>query len=880
MSRRREDKTARVVTPAEEQMYKRVRRPTSGVSNKDMECLAVVPFPGVVLQVARTTSSRWDVLDHTMVRGEIRTGTIELGPSVTMLAKEIRDCGIQFAGDHVERRKRVFALLQELEPKVKELNLTLHCSLKDLLIPLPRTFATTLANLRVDHQVRLRGQRSSPPPAHKAAAPAGVSVLPVKRNSFLCVHLSLTHFSVVLTTEPLASTVFTVMLDEHGSVDFIFKKCLFPQEKRLVNNEADSSIVLNVVRLKAECQTKLEVKSFETYLPEAELILSQRSGDVGMVKSMALNLPFNAEGSEPNVILRVQHLSQLFTVLELWTYSLKETLHSVTELIEQKRSNHRRQDAARTAALSEESRIANSPTDKHGNVISLFVVYTSYAYCYIDLGSGNSHQLIIGTGRLALERNVSVLGSVTQRVRGHVSNVSIQSEGVLSGSAKLSDVMLQGFIIENVEEYDEFRRSKEGRTFRLRGLVKKVHVTFKERQLKDIFECKITGLDVDAMDGIGEEEYTTTDLNVLLFRSTLGVTPSTVPALLTFVKGISFTVAEQKRSALDKLQEHKAVSTQQSKIAAELRDLVTRRTSESARISSSSSSPRAPFKMPTMSGSEPASPNMAVEAFSPTFLPFFGNQLTHPPCGQLRFMVENTTLLLGAISSGEAATGCVVASFPKARLSFAECPCDEYTAVKKVVIIETHDVELFRPGTYKVVIMGFKGDNYFELYTRQVLGSHEIGFTLGLKQTHPWTGNPRFKDFEEMISLMKSFTDKSTVAVFQKFGRVDANFTMPPPAAIVDPSRSGKRDGAPHEIQLDSQDVRVLKALKNVNFSPQLRFGGDVSVNTEVILNWIGVTEKMLPNILNSKLCDKLEKSLNSIADIASERTIQKEQLK
>ncbi|PWU89379.1 hypothetical protein C4B63_60g145 [Trypanosoma cruzi] len=255
--------------------------------------------------------------------------------------------------------------------------------------------------------------------------------------------------------------------------------------------------------------------------------------------------------------------------------------------------------------------------------------------------------------------------------------------------------------------------------------------------------------------------------------------------------------------------------------------------------------------------------------------------------------LEQTTLLLGTASAGATSSGSLIASFPKARLSFAECPGDGNTTVKKVLEINTENVELFRPGAVKVVILGFRGTNNFEFYSRQGIGDAEVGFMLTLLQSNPWTGNPRFQDFQELIQLVCSFTAKDNAEMFHRFGRIDQE--RPGDSSDTKSSSNAKSSGdataaaagavfvptAEETVQQNAEkrstDDRYLKALRHVKFSPQLRFGGDVAVNVDVILNWFGVSEKMLPQILHMQACDRLEGLLNRVSEGMSRRLIKKE---
>ncbi|CAD2212658.1 hypothetical protein AGDE_07626 [Angomonas deanei] len=854
------NKTARVVTPAEEQNIAFGGK--SRMPEGNMNLMLTVPLPSVVTQIAAKRSTDMNEEDVSMVRCEIRSGSIEIGPSIIGFFKDIEQAASDYGFHKQECEKNILQKVKEIENGVTSKKIALHCTVTDLLVPVPRAYATELFNSKIRQYTSKRKTRADPPRQPCQGEQRSVVVKP----SYLSIHLSLLEFSLILTSEPVASTNLTVFLGDRGSVDLLVK-VYRGGSHAVLSRVPDNTIIMNVRRLRAECQTKLEVKSVEVFLPEGEVVISKRVRHDDVVNSIAVNLPFNVEGTDPNLILRVPHIAQVFTIQQLWTSVIGEALEQMKGVF-----------LSATSPLPSVPQPISTPVQTNGNERTLVVIYVSYGLCHFDLGTGNSHQLLFGTGRLAAEKRVCGGHSGVNLLRCHISNFSTKSEGVLAGVVSIGDIIAQGFVIENMESSETFLRSPESRTFRSRVIVKNVHVAFKERQVKDVFECKSTLFDLNSMDGVGVDGYTTSDLDVLLSRATLGVTPSTVPAFLTFIKSVSFMVADQKRIANEKLKEDKVPVGRLASISTQIKEVLysweSRRSSADNSVLRRLSESEKPFNEADTATARDSLPKDVP------VIPFFGNRLTHVPCGQLRFTVDETTLLLGAISSAEATTGCVVASFPKTRLSFAECPSDDYTAAKKMLIIETRNVELYRPGSYKIVIMGFRGDNYFEFFTKQEMGSADVFFTLLLKQTHPWTGNPRFRDFEEMISLIKSFADKKNADVFQKFGSVDANFNAN--SAQVPPSKAASEAPAvdeeePIPIHVDATDPRVLKALRGVNFSPQLRFGGDVSVNTEVILNWIGITEKMLPTVLNSKLCDGLEGLLDKFAEITSERT--KEQI-
>ncbi|CBZ25193.1 conserved hypothetical protein [Leishmania mexicana MHOM/GT/2001/U1103] len=868
-----------------------------------------VPLPGVTLRAIMRRGRCETPDDVDVVRVEVRAGTIELSPSITALAQEVEMCARTDEQNRVEHNQKILAFVQSMEADVPQLRVPLHCPLVEVLVPMPRAYESVLSQVRLGNTAWARRTEPSAhtwPPLGESGGSTGaknflgsavVAVGHTKSRGIVAVHLSISDLRLIFNSEPVASTHFMLYLDQGGTVNFVFKYFQRPDpNERFVNKFPDTSLVVTMRSVRAECQTKLEVKSLEVTLPEAVLAISRRSGHIGVVDSVSVYLPFNVEGSEPNLTARLQHMSQLFLVVKLWSITASETLETARRLFERRAivnqiskqagdAGWARQVAKTTTAFQNRVRMA---TD-HRTLIYLGL---SRAVCFFDLGSGSTHSFTIGSANVVAEYAKRANGCTVSLLLGRISNTSIRSEGVLSGGMMIGDVMAKAFVAQNSDDTEGFVRSPEQRTFREALLMEQVHVNFKERQLKDIFECKVGSFHGNSMDGIGEEEYTTTDMDIMLQCGTLGVTPSTVPAFLSFVRNISAVVAEQRSIAATRMKETPLPFPAFQGVVGGVSPVVTGQQRPMPTRCEHSAESR------SRSGSEVSVATQRVRAR----IPFMGNALLRVPCGQLRVGLEKTTVLLGAIASGEAAVGCVVLSFPKARLSFAECPCDDYTAAKKVLVMESHNVEVYRPGTPRVVVMGFQGVNYFEFYTRQVLGSAEVGFALTLRQTHPWTGNPRFRDFEEMISLIKSFTDKKNATVFQHFGRPDtailsssvsshtlrrdsgSNPATAAAGAGVDRSRDasltavGSASTIGPTAPAATGDLRTLKALRSSTFSPQLRFGGDVSVNTEVILNWLGVTEKMLPHVVHTALCDKLEKLLYSLSDLASERVTHREE--
>ncbi|KAG5508717.1 hypothetical protein JKF63_05215 [Porcisia hertigi] len=852
-----------------------------------------IPLPGVSLQalVRRGTHETSD--DMAMVRVEVRAGTIELSPSIAVLAREVEMCASADEKNRMECNEKIIRFVQRMEAEVPQLRVPLHCPLMEVLLPMPRVYQALLSRVRMENVLRLRRSHTTTltPTEFGSSATgaddsshAGNSHATVGKKRTLrgitAVHVSIMDLRLIFNSEPVASTHFMFYLDDGGTIDFVLEH--FEHTKAdgpFVDRFPSISLIVTMRQARAEFQTKLEVKSFEMALPEAELTMSRRGGRIGLVDSVAIHFPFNASGSEPNLMMRLHHVSQLFLVVDLWSITTSETLMTARRLFRKGGTCREAPEQTSGAQFSSAAAMCGTLLQDKPRVAAdtrrFFYLGLSDAVCFLDLGTGSTHRFTIGAANAAAEIAKDSYGSTVSTLIARISNTNIRSEGVLSGGIIIGNVVAKAFVIHNADDAQVFLRSPEQRTFRGAVVMQNVHVNVKERQLRDVFECKVSHLHAGAMDGIGEEEYATTDMTVLLQRSTLGLTPSTVPAFLNFVRNISTVVAEQRRIAASRRRQRVLL-------------IATGRRGPDGGKHAAPDSPTpilGASVQRTHSCSGRESETSVATRKTHAHIPFMGNTLLRVPCGQLCVGLEGTTVLLGAFASGEAAAGSVVLSFPSAHLSFAECPCDDYRSVKKVLVMESHNVELYRPGMPRIVVMGFKGVNHFEFFTQQLIGSAEVGFKLTLRQTHPWTGNPRFRDFEEIVSLIKSFTNKKNADVFQHFGRLDTptmdtdNPTLPAARdfssnllATTACASVGGTSTTVRGATAASSDRRILKALCSSKFSPQLRFGGDVSVNTEVILNWLGVTEKMLPHVVHVGLCDKLERLLSFLSDFASER--------
>ncbi|ORC89964.1 uncharacterized protein TM35_000102320, partial [Trypanosoma theileri] len=865
----------------------------AGVSQKGspMAALLTIPIPDITARVVVTFGGSMSDEEQTIILVEMRARTIEIGPSIVSLAQEIEEWMTVYDRDKSERAGKILAIVKEWENDITNSILSLHSPIADVALPLPRAFAAGMIQIRatssnVSALRRLQRQRQSrvfSPSMLGRSKLAPIKKVDTKKSSFMSIHIRLTGFRLVLTTEPVSTVGLSLFLEERGgSLDFFVKRVLGKHSLWFGDVPAATppvvSFFLCVRRLRVECQAKLEVKSFEMDLPELEMCaaLRRRSRHRKTWSLMNLSIyipPGGSGGTELSITLRATHLSQLFIVQELWHRTLYASLHSIRQMF------------ARGAHIIKENVSKNPVIQRRMASLqkiiveeTLMVVLTaSHSKVRIDLGSGNAQQASLGGINFALQ-STKTANHACRKVCFDlaVRSFMLRSEGVLSGAASLENGFLKGFLIENADGVKVLTRSPGGRTFRQAMCTQKLHIMFKERQLKDVFECHVGEFSGNAMDGVGEEDSATVHAEMFLRRGNVLITPSTVPAFLSTIRIFSEIVAAQQKVTAEKLIDS-GVQGIKTSLTEKMKDVVRgvewvldHRNSTGVDKSANllSDSPETAGAANALSdGDRKANVSTVSKEIdnskSNMCILFMGNPLTRIPCGQIEIKVEQTTLLLGNAPKGMNTLSSLVASFPRATLSFAECPSEGRSVIKKMLVLDAENVELFRPGSVKVLILGFRGPNKFEFYSRQKIGESEVGFVLSLDQAHPWTGNPRFQDFQEMIQLARSFTAKSNAEVFQHFGEVD--HLWPNEREKVATADDNESKTVKQDVETKPVDERRLKALKNVKFSPHLRFGGDVAVNIDVILNWLGISEKMLPYIIHVKLCDKMEALLNHL---------------
>lgn len=131
------------------------------------------------------------------------------------------------------------------------------------------------------------------------------------------------------------------------------------------------------------------------------------------------------------------------------------------------------------------------------------------------------------------------------------------------------------------------------------------------------------------------------------------------------------------------------------------------------------------------------------------------------------------------------------------------------------------------------MILGCRGYNKFELISTQVIGSREVGYIFTFKHSAPWSGSPHVVDFEVLNNTVRSFSATPVLA--------------------------------PGTQEKSQTDERIFKPLKPVHFAPELRVVGDMSMNIDIILGWLGINEDLVPVLLFTNICDPLEGVLTQV---------------
>ncbi|CUG91567.1 Hypothetical protein, putative [Bodo saltans] len=240
----------------------------------------------------------------------------------------------------------------------------------------------------------------------------------------------------------------------------------------------------------------------------------------------------------------------------------------------------------------------------------------------------------------------------------------------------------------------------------------------------------------------------------------------------------------------------------------------------------------------------------------------------------------------------------------------------EKATVRKLLMLSIEQVELTRlHANERVVILGFRGKNVVELFAEQHLhlptmssltasslpsqivtrssGSGNgtvhvnVPYSILLRQTHPWTGSPRFEDFQAMLDVIRTFTHPPNVEALQDFAALRKTMEF------TGDTRGGGTSGATHAGHLTGtaapphnttsstlhQQQKTVVAVdyvfqaldaRRMKFAPQLRFGRDVSVSLETILSWLGTQEEMIPRRLFLSVCRPMETLMAAVEGCTS----------
>ncbi|EKG01350.1 hypothetical protein TCSYLVIO_007652, partial [Trypanosoma cruzi] len=507
--------------------------------------LLAFPTPDITTMVLANVCDSTSGDHELIVRVELRASTVEILPSIMSLAEEIEEWATVHDRGNSERVTKLLGLVKGWERDITSNDLALHSSIADVALPVPSAFAEAVAQSRATSSglIALRRQKqnrgddpNSSQPGFRHSSDAGFSGHDSRgKNTFTSIHVHITGLRFVLMTEPASTVTLSLFLDERGgSLDFFVQRFLgqSPGPFQCTNAFVPPPVLFTICarKMQLECQAKLEVKSFEMFLPEVVTCVAlRRRKHVWELTNVYIHTPPDVSGGvDLEVTVRAPHLSQLFIVQELWHKALLDSLQSIRQMF------------TRSASIIKEN-VRKSVVIRRGleamrkgqvEEVLVVVVTASHIKLRLDLSSGNAQQATLGGVSLIVLRTrspacVCYKTCFDLAVRSFI----LRSEGVLSGVANLDSVLIKAFLIENADNARNLVCSPTGRTFRELLCVQKLHAIFKERQLKDVFECQATEISLGCMDGVGEEERRTVEAELSLYRSSVFVTPSTVPAI-------------------------------------------------------------------------------------------------------------------------------------------------------------------------------------------------------------------------------------------------------------------------------------------------------------------------------------------------------------
>ncbi|RNF08301.1 uncharacterized protein Tco025E_07207 [Trypanosoma conorhini] len=534
--------------------------------------LLTFPTADTTATVLATVSDSAIPDQEVIARVEMQAGAAEIGPSIMSLAEEIEAWAAVQDRSNSGRVAKLLGLVREWEKDMASSGLALHSSIADVALPVPRGFAEAVAQARPTSNVLsvLRQQRqqqrrrelkvASPPPEVPNSSVAGATAGGGRtRNIFASIHIRITGLRFVLTTKPASTVTLALFQDDRGgSLDFFVKRVLRSPPARVDDATAFEqptvSFILCVRRTRLECQAKLEVKSFEMFLPEVVACTAlRRRQRAWELTNVYVHTPLDvAGGVDAEITVRAPHMAQLFIVQELWHKSLLESMHSIRQIftrganiikenVKKAPGIHRRIEAMSEGCVDE---------------ALMLLVTASRMKVRLELSAGNAQQATLGGISFIMLRAQSG-GRACRKMcfDAAVRSIIVRSEGVLSGVANVDSVLVKGFLIASAQGAGTLARSPSGRTFRNVLCVQKLHARCKERQLKDVLECEVTEFCLASMDSAGEAHSAAVEATVSLCRSNVFVTPSTVPAILNTVSSVGEIVAQQREVSASQLRD-------------------------------------------------------------------------------------------------------------------------------------------------------------------------------------------------------------------------------------------------------------------------------------------------------------------------------------
>ena len=945
----------------------------------------ILPLPSATCNVHATFNER---IDDVLVVAHVFANTMELSPALAQLSREVQHWEKLHRTECADRAAHIYSTIKAIEdndvaaarsaalppptptagsaPSATQSSARGAAALGvlDAALPLPKAFAAILSETRLQSALGKDAKPNSEPRRSRGHSSENHGPNDDAKEFQTTVLINLSGLKFVVGCGTVSATSVSLSLDDAAggvSVQFHNSNMAYREQdlarrlaaaqlptsnvpKLMLSDAGPGTMVLLVVqRLRLDCQTKLEVKCLEMFLPALHCLATRRvDGNNCRADAIAISIPgtggmssnessisalpnssrkdvqspqfFGAQtgpafGSTfPEMNVRVGYMQQLYTVLLLWNSHISESREATQDMFSASQVTPAKGSPPSSAAVSAEAGASNS---------SLVITVSAGRLCVkAELGSGNKHELNVGNAMACAEL---VVDGTTKAEHvsfgGSVGSLMIRSEGLLSGTCILdSGFALKACAIRTPKsgkkagESDDFpqparRRvtTAEQRTYRLTASMGDCRMQYRERQIREMLLLEISQLVINTMNevpaGAGAEPGGLRDsamLKIQAQRVAGGLIPETVNVVLGAISNLSENLDAQRKIARSRVPVAEGPAstahTSPLKPPHEVQPMPVGTPTGAMLKTESVRSRPAPL--------EPILVDAAASSAAPSpvdkmrrYLKFMGSKLIRVPTGEVVIQLRDVSVMLGVLPlsgtfllgsagpSGSASDSAIVLALPEVEVNFAECLAQTQQGsqatsgdaaaagsensgllIKRALSLRVVNAEMYRATSRKQVILSLRGRNVFELFTQQRLNNKEVGFVFSLKQSQPWSGSPKIADFEAITATIHAFTNPSNAEVLAAaVNRTSDTFG----ASSQKQASPGTDDhqGSPVGAR---GDERVFVPLKPSKFSPELRFGGDVSVNVETILGWLSIRQELVPQLFVVHIADPLEGLLNS----------------